>query len=711
MHISSQKSRVYCYYAIAFMGLGIVAAYAALRFPYNFLALIVVGLLSGVSGVAFSRCSMIRERDVAVAALRASEEKFNKAFRHSADVIGIIRIADKKYIDVNDVFFRVFGYEHAEVIDHSSDQFGLWENQLQRANLYKQLEQEGGSYNIETTWRTKYRDIRTGVTSAEKAEIGGETCAVFVWNDITELKAAERALREAHDELEDKVEERSWELYAATRELEAVNKEYMAMNEELHRINRDLAEEVVERKRAEEELYRKTEEVKRLVFYDALTGLPNRAYLNEWLVTEMANARLGSCSGALMFIDLDDLKTMNDTFGHTHGDALIAAAGSLIVEQAGKDAFVARIGGDEFIVVLPGGYEQAEAACIADRILDTLCREQEVMGVQFHTSASVGVALYPGDGETVEELLKNADNAMYAAKKAGKNCWRFYMAAMQAEAYERMTLTNSLRQAISRGELLLHYQPQVLDDGVSVVGFEALLRWNSAEFGFISPARLIPLAEQSGLIHDIGQWVLLEACRFARRLKDMGRGDLVVAVNVSAYQMAKEDFTDTVRAVLDQVGIDPQQLELEITESALMTSLEDATRKLMEIRAMGVGVSLDDFGIGYSSLSYLRHLPVKKLKLDKSFIDMIEKDNVLVRLISAIIQMAHVLDIEVVAEGVEKEQQLEYLGTNGCDLIQGYLTGRPVPEREVIKTISRSVPHEVDNTLPDGLPDQIQITS
>lgn len=447
--------------------------------------------------------------------------------------------------------------------------------------------------------------------------------------------------------------------------------------------------DISKRKMMEEQLRQKTEEIQGMAYSDILTGLPNRAQLNRQLTAEMERARCEEASGSILFIDLDDLKIVNDTFGHTSGDDVIIKAGMNIMAAAEGKSFVARISGDEFIVILPGESNRERVANIADRIIGALCQEYDVGGAYFNMSASAGVAVYPEDGDTAEDILKNADNALYAAKKVGKNCWCFYEKAMQAEAYEKMLLTNSLRNAANRGELVLHYQPQVVADSGAIVGFEALLRWNSPEYGFVPPDRFIPLAEKYGLIRSIGQWVLREACLFARCLANLGWGELHIAVNVSARQLTDPGFIDSVRCVLDEVGIEPRQLELEITESVLLTSLEDITGKLAELHALGVRLSLDDFGTGYSSLTYLQRLPVDTLKIDKSFIDIILMNTLQPAIIGLIIDMAHILKMTVVAEGVEKEQQLEYLVRKQCDLVQGYLVSRPVPENEAIRFLSR----------------------
>lgn len=462
-------------------------------------------------------------------------------------------------------------------------------------------------------------------------------------------------------------------------------KDVAGMTVKLYGANLD----ITEHKQAEEAIRQKTEEIQHLAYTDSLTGLGNRAYLNERLKEEMGKARRGKSTGVILFIDLDDLKMVNDAFGHTYGDALIVMAGNRIAEQLGSGAIVGRIGGDEFMAILPGISNRQCISQIVDRLIASLCQDVEVLGARFHISASAGAAIYPEDGDTTEEIFKNADNAMYAAKKAGKNCWRFYEATMQTEAYKKMLLTNSLHHAVENGELLLHFQPQVSVNSCNVIGFEVLLRWNSPEHGTISPVQFIPLAEQSGIIHAIGEWVLREACRFARRLVDQGCGHISVAVNVSPYQLCSNHFIDSVRKALNDFGILPQQLELEITETALIVSLEESTRKLGQLQAMGVQLALDDFGTGYSSLTYLQHLPVKILKIDKSFIEMIPVAGTRKAIIGNVVNMAHTMEMTVVAEGVETQEQFDYLAKNGCDSIQGYLFSRPVPEEEAVRFLSR----------------------
>ena len=446
-------------------------------------------------------------------------------------------------------------------------------------------------------------------------------------------------------------------------------------------------QDITEYKQAEAALREQTEKIRRLAYTDVLTGLSNRAHLNDWLEAAMEQARDGQSSGIILYIDLDDLKTVNDTLGHTYGDAIIIEAGKRIRREAGEKAFVGRIGGDEFVVALPGCNDRRESGAIADRIIRALCQETEVFGEIFHLSASVGVAIYPEDGDTVDEILKNVDNAMYFAKQSGKNCWKFYNTDMQAAAYEKMILTKNLHLAVANKEFSLHYQPQVNIATGAIVGFEALLRWSTPENGDIPPARFIPVAEQSGLIKIIGARVLREACRFARRLADDGRNNLCVAVNVSPHQLCAEGFLDSVRDAVREAGILPRQIEIEITESAVIASLQEAISRLEAVRAMGVRLALDDFGTGYSSLTYLQRLPVQTLKIDKSFTDRILETGANTTIINTIVDMAHQMNMHVVAEGVETEEQLNFLAGSRCDFAQGYLFSRPVPETEALRLL------------------------
>ena len=430
-------------------------------------------------------------------------------------------------------------------------------------------------------------------------------------------------------------------------------------------------------------------EMKHLAYHDTLTGMANRASLNLWLEQELAKARQGQAGGGLFFIDLDELKIVNDTFGHSLGDDIILTAGNNIRRVIGPDAFCARIGGDEFIVVLPGITDRETIAGQARQLIQALSMDYVIASEQIPMSASMGIVCYPADGTTVDEIMKNADRAMYAAKACGRNCWRYYEPCLQKEEYENMILINGLRRALERSEFCLHYQPQMRLADQKIIGFEALLRWNSSEHGSIPPSRFIPLAEKSGLIVPIGRWILNEACMLARELADRGYGDLHIAVNISPRQLAEADFISSVQRTLTCTGIQASQLEIEVTESILIESMEESIEKLKQLRRSGIGIALDDFGTGYSSLTYLRQLPVHTLKVDKAFIDGILKDNTQAELVSYIIDMAHALKLVVVAEGVEDPEQVELLRQYDCDYIQGYVFSYPEPAGTILTMMER----------------------
>ncbi len=418
--------------------------------------------------------------------------------------------------------------------------------------------------------------------------------------------------------------------------------------------------------------------VERLAYYDRLTGLPNREKLTEILNEELKTAP--TTSGTLLYIDLDDLKLVNDSYGHSYGDAIIVTAAMHLVSFADRNYSVARLGGDEFVFLIPGVTDPVWVEQLATDLVNTLNQDYEVRELQFHVSASIGIVMYPQDGRTVEELLRNADTALYEAKRNGKCCLRFFRQSMQETAFSNMLLINGLRNALTNQELSVVYQPQLsLHDG-KVIGFETLLRWNSSQYGNISPARFIPLAEKSHLIVSIGAWVVEKACDFSSQLTGSGYPGIRVAVNVSPRQLGADDFIQIIKEACIKSSIESRCLEIEVTESVFMESIEDSAQKLNQLRSWGVHLSLDDFGTGYSSLTYLRNLPVQTVKIDKSFIDLIAMEPKQADLIASIVDMAHVLGMSVVAEGVETLEQMERLIQCDCDIIQGYLVSKPVPE-------------------------------
>lgn len=416
--------------------------------------------------------------------------------------------------------------------------------------------------------------------------------------------------------------------------------------------------------------------------HDLLTGLPNRHLLLERLRQEMAMARRRKAFGAVLFIDLDNFKTFNDALGHASGDALLSQIAERLIQRVRAGDTVVRHGGDEFLVVLPDlGEDQTlasyEARRVADKLRGGITDPIYLGGRELHVTPSMGITLFPHNGEDAEAVLQHAEVAMYRAKQAGRDCTRFYAPEMQAAAESRLHLQNDLRHALSAGELMLHYQPQI-DSLGRMRGVEALLRWNHGKRGLISPAEFIPIAEESGLILTIGHWVLTQACRqlvaWRRAGVDMG----CIAVNVSARQFHQADFVARVERILEETGADARHLELELTESVLIDNLTEAVDKMEVLRRRGVRFSIDDFGTGYSSLAYLKQLPLDRLKIDQSFVRELTLDSRDAAIVRAVLSIAGHLGFEVVAEGVESETQRLALLEMGCTLFQGYHLGRPV---------------------------------
>jgi diguanylate cyclase (GGDEF)-like protein/PAS domain S-box-containing protein len=412
--------------------------------------------------------------------------------------------------------------------------------------------------------------------------------------------------------------------------------------------------------------------------HDALTGLPNRLLLDQQLNRALDQAQRHNWLLAVLFIDLDRFKQINDTLGHPTGDLVLEQVSRRLEACLRRSDCLARMGGDEFTVVLIELTDSKDALRVGRKLLGAFREPFRVDGYEFFLTASIGISLFPRDGGDAATLQRKADTAMYRAKAHGKNGLEFFAPEFGVAAQERLEIETALRRAMEHGELQLYYQPQA-EPGGRLVGFEALLVWNHPKLGLTPPAQFIPVAEDSGMIVPIGSWALAEACRQASAWQGDGCPKFKVAVNVSATQFCRSDFVDTVAQALSHSKLDPATLELELTESVVMRDVEESARQMDRLRALGVSIAIDDFGTGYSSLSYLRRLPIDALKIDRSFLEEVEKDSNTIPLIQAIVTLAHGLGLSVVAEGVENQHQLEVLRAAGCDAFQGYLLGEPMP--------------------------------
>jgi diguanylate cyclase (GGDEF)-like protein/PAS domain S-box-containing protein len=425
------------------------------------------------------------------------------------------------------------------------------------------------------------------------------------------------------------------------------------------------------------------ERIQYLAYYDALTGLPNRTLLQDRLSKALASARRRNDKVALLFLDLDRFKIINDSLGHLAGDLLLQEIAERLKSFSREQDTVARLGGDEFLIVLTDLKDFRDAAIAAERLMDAMTAEFIVQGHSLCISCSLGISIFPEHGADAEALIKNADAAMYSAKDNGRNNIQLFTEHMNAQAVERLTLENGLRLALEKRELFLMYQPQMDIVTGKITGVEALLRWQHGELGLVPPDAFIRIAENSGLIIPIGEWVLRTACSQARKWQDEGIRAVSIAVNVSAVQFRQKDFCEVIRRVLDETGLAAQHLELELTESLLLADADVALSVLQELKAMGLALAIDDFGTGYSSFSYLRQFRVSKLKIDRSFIRDVATNPNDAAITSAIIGMAKSLNLKVIAEGVENEAQLSFLTAHQCDEIQGYYFSRPLGVEQI----------------------------
>ncbi len=434
------------------------------------------------------------------------------------------------------------------------------------------------------------------------------------------------------------------------------------------------------------------ERLRHMAYHDPLTGLANRNKLEQFVHHILASSRRHQQSFALLFLDLDRFKNINDTIGHEAGDALLQVIAERLRSTVRNTDLVARLGGDEFVLVITDVKRTESVALIAQKILDTVIQAIVIKGQEIYITTSIGISLYPYDGQNMQTLMKNADLALYRSKEHGRNNYQFYTVEMTGKAQERMALQNALGHALVKGEFLLNYQPKMDLRTRSITGIEALLRWKNKEYGMITPDEIIELAEETGLIIPVSDWILETACRQLKYWREIGYNTLTVAVNCSIRQFKQTTFADEVFNTITHVGIPANLLEIEVTEKIIMEDPENTLRMLYALKDLGVQIVIDDFGTGYWSLNNLRRLSVDKIKIDKSFIKQVAVDETSASITSAIIAMVNKLGIKSVAEGVETKEQYDFLVREGCTEIQGYYITQPLSEEAMTKFLKHPVP-------------------
>ena len=486
---------------------------------------------------------------------------------------------------------------------------------------------------------------------------------------LDEIQMRDNELREHRLKLEERVARRTHELEIANAQLEK---------------SKEQAESVASR-------------MEYHAHHDALTGLPNRILLNDRIHSELAHARRQQTNTALLFLDLDRFKIINDSLGHAVGDQLLRVIARRLNNCVRDEDTVARLGGDEFMVLLPRISGSADAGRIARKIIDSLVDPISCNGHELHITTSIGISIFPYDGNDAETLIKHADISMYRAKELGRNKAVYYTAEMNAGSRKQLAMETNLRKAVEKNQLRLFYQPKIDITHNAIVGFEALLRWEHPTMGYISPLDFIPVAEDSGLIVPIGEWALNTAFRQLRSWHDAGHSGLTMAVNLSSAQLSRPGFEDVVENALEASGLMAAMTELEVTENVAMENIESAVAVLEKLKCMGVSIAMDDFGTGYSSLSYLRRLPIDSVKIDKSFVREIPDSSEDVTIAQAIIAMAQSLKLSLVVEGVENVRQLNFFRQQGVSIVQGYLFSKPVEAAEILTMLdSQTVPGTVN---------------
>ena len=667
-------------------------------------------------------------------ALALSEDKFAKAFHASPDGLLITRLSDGQLLNVNEGFSRITGYSLNEATDSSTLQLGIWANPDDRIQMFDQVQQHGSVRDFRALIRTRDGSLRTCEMSAQPIPIAGDTCMLTIARDITEREQMQEHLKHAATVFESTAEgvmitdlqqritavNRAFTSITGYSEAEALGQSprllssghhdsafYAAMWHNLNASGHWQGE--IWNKRKNGELYPEwltisavrdsDQQITHFVgvfadisslkhaqanldhqaHHDPLTGLPNRMLFEARLHAALEDARLDKRMGAVLFIDLDRFKHINDSLGHPVGDQLLKSIATRLKSHLRDIDTVARLGGDEFIILLPGLQQDDDAELVANKLLDCFSLPFQFDEQELFISASIGISRYPDDGDDVATLVKNADAAMYRSKARGRNRVELYTRDLTFQATERMALERELRRAIELEQLQLYYQPKRSLSSNRLIGAEALLRWHHPVFGEIPPDRFIPLAEETGLIISLGDWVLRQACWQMQQWLEQHAPFGPLSVNLTGVQLRQPHLLARISSLLEDHNLAPALLQLEITESFIMNQAEEALRLLHQLKSLGIQLAIDDFGTGYSSLSYLKRLPVDTLKIDQSFVRGLPGDGNDVAIVRAIIALGRSMQLTVIAEGVETTAQELFLAAEGCEQIQGFVISRPIP--------------------------------
>lgn len=698
----------------------------------------------------------ISERVLREQRLSASEEKFATLFNSSPDPICVSRIRDGVFIEVNPSFSQTFGWPATEIVGRSGPEVSFWANAEQRRQLFDKLSREKGLSNEVARFRTRTGHELSCVISTRFIRVEGQLCITTTFRDISEQLQAEAALKASQEKFA-KAFHSSPDAITIT---ERTSGRYIEVNEGFHRLTGYRAEEVIGRTALEMHIWAEPEQrqemlaamrrdgrilhremlgmhrngqvktvevsvepieldgsdcllltardisqlkeaqaqIQHLAYHDSLTNLPNRALLMDRLTQQIALLKRHNLRGALLFLDLDHFKHINDSLGHPVGDSVLKLVTARLEASVRQEDTVARLGGDEFVVLISGlegkrSEVTRQARAVAEKLRQLLAEPMLLDGHRLQVTPSIGMALIPDHGATPADLLKRADIALYRAKDLGRNAIQLFRSTMQEAASERLRLENDLRLAQARGEFELYFQPQVDARNGQVIGAEVLLRWQHPSLGAQSPAQFIRVLEESGLILEVGGWVLAEACHLCAQLLDeqlISAENFSLCVNISPRQFRQNDFVERVESSLRNSLLPRPMLKLEITEGIVIQNIEDTIAKMNRLKRLGVSFAMDDFGTGYSSLTYLKRLPVDLLKIDQSFVRDATSDPNDAGIIRAIVAMARSLGLSMIAEGVEQQEQLDFLEQQGCHLYQGYLFSKPLPLAEFRALLART---------------------